>query len=186
MPVKKFFVLILFLVALTILPKASAAPVYINTLPYDIASPGYYVLNVSNTSMNVSYAIKINVSDVVLEGNDNVIGGNGTANTYGVWIISEGIVSNVTVKNLTIKDWANGIGMNSAGYCNITNNTLYSNTDQAISLYSSSNNTISNNNVSYNDGEGILITSSSNNNTITNNIVNGNGQAGGILCYIQQ
>lgn len=98
--------------------------VYINTLPYEITAPGYYILNVSvedfdPTDYGVYYAIKINASNVVLDGNSHML--DSVDPDYGYGILVEN-ANNVTIKNLILRDWE--IGVESGTSTNVTFDNL--------------------------------------------------------------
>jgi len=77
----------------------------IDFLPCTINHSGHYFLNTS-TIVNSSYAILINTNNVILDGNQNIIRGNGE---FG--IIAKG--KNITINNLTLIGWKNGVLMTS-------------------------------------------------------------------------
>jgi parallel beta-helix repeat protein len=83
-------------------------------------------------------------------------------------------ITGFTVENATGSAKA-GIYLNEASYCNISSNNA-TNNDVGISLYSSSNNTLTNNIASTNTYHGILLSSASNN-AIYNNYFNNTNNA---------
>ncbi|WP_048055585.1 NosD domain-containing protein [Methanotorris igneus] len=144
----------------------------INKLPYTIIQSGYYVLNTSCENLNTT-AITIDADNVVLDGNGEVLDGY-CADTYPTGIIVNGH-KNITIKNLTVKEFWDGISLYSSSNNTITNVNASNNNHYGIRLDSSSNNTITNVNVSNNNDCGIFLDSSSNN-TISNvNASNNNG-----------
>jgi parallel beta-helix repeat protein len=92
--------------------------------------------------------------------------------TLGVYVHSSTSLTNVTVKNLRVIDWDNGILYSTVINGKIANITVISNY-YGISLFSGNNNIINNNTASSNEHYGIYI-GSSNNNTLTDNIVTSN------------
>ena len=80
---------------------------------------------------------------------------------------------NVTIQNLVISDFSNGIFVNSSSQTTIGNSILRDHSD-GVRVYFSSNVTISENEI-YNNHEGIRIYSSSNNEIIGNNLMANNG-----------
>lgn len=80
-----------------------------------INSPGQYVLANDITSSGATNCIRIAASDVVLDGNGHVIEGVGDPGTRGVYVYEapsagQGItLTNVTVTNLGVTEWAEGI-----------------------------------------------------------------------------
>ncbi len=77
----------------------------ISSLPYTIDKSGYYLLDTS-TELNSNYAIIINANNVVLDGDQNIVKGHGE---FG--IIANG--KNITINNITLIGWNNGILMTS-------------------------------------------------------------------------
>jgi parallel beta-helix repeat protein len=79
-------------------------------------------------------------------------------------------ISGFTVKGAVKKphDWKDGIYLEGANYCNITNNICDDN-GYGIGLWYSSNNNAIVNNTAMNNWAGVCLRSSSNNNTITKN-----------------
>ncbi|MDD5614815.1 MAG: carboxypeptidase regulatory-like domain-containing protein [Candidatus Methanoperedens sp.] len=91
------------------------------------------------------YCINITSSDVVLDGANLTIGGMNISGTYGIYIHDPtAALTNITLKNLVVKDWANGLYLNNVWNGKIYNNKVSSN-NRGIYLISSGNNTIYNN-----------------------------------------
>ncbi len=148
-----------------------------------ITSPGKYVINESIISAGSSTkkCIIINVSDVFIDGNGSLINfsfGSPTG-SIGVFINSSEELKNITIKNLTIRNFQYGIYVNTS----LANFTL-ENTLMNVSHYSLivSNNTgyikdfyISMNSIISNLKNGIKVNSSTSNVssiTIINNTIN--------------
>jgi len=87
-----------------------------------IDEPGRYEITRSIGERNVQtveirdgfvrpVCIAIQSSDVVLEGNGNLVGGSGESRSVGVHVYdpAEATVQNVTVRNLQVEDWSNGV-----------------------------------------------------------------------------
>ncbi len=143
-----------------------------------ISSPGEYALTTNIIFSHNATCISITSSDVTFDGAGYTIGGQGSTNTYGVYVFNPLItLTNVIVKNLKVTLWQYGIyylsSQNGIIYNNIANSNNY-----GIYLNSSSNNTLSGNNASSN-GYGIYLNSSSNN-TLSGNKANSN-TGGGIF-----
>ena len=140
-------------------------PIYINKLPYTINQSGYYILNTSCKNLPLT-AITIDADNVVLDGNGNVLDGVGTDNICcGIYITGH----NITIKNLTVKEFGTGIMFDSSSNNTITNVNVYDNR-YGIFLEDSSNNTIINNTFK---NCGLDVSIGSFNNKVENNTVNG-------------
>lgn len=146
-----------------------------------INRPGTYVINHSITNSLVNYCINITSSNVVLDGAGYTINGvNALSAAYGIYVYNSTThPTNVTVKNLTVMNWGNGIYYKNAANGRIENNTINSSKTGGIILDASSNNVVSSNIVS-NSNYGIDI-SYSNNNTLSGNTASNNSI--GILLY---
>ncbi len=162
------------------------------TGPVVIDSPGTYVLQKDITSTSEPVCIEIRSSDVTLEGNGHVISGKDAGNSCGVLVHGASTLSNVSVRNIVVRDWyfgvyywgakqgsirnvdatSNffGISLNPGTGVSINDNVLRGNTHGLV-LTSSTGATISGNRISGNEREGISLVSSSGN-TITNNDLN--------------
>ncbi|ACL16053.1 periplasmic copper-binding [Methanosphaerula palustris E1-9c] len=182
-------VLGLLVAGLFLISSASAVDV---TGPVVIDSPGTYELQKDITSTSEPVCIEIRSSDVKLEGNGHIISGNDVSNSCGVLVHGSSALSNVTVRNIVVKDWYFGvyfwnvksssirnvdarsdyfgISLNPGTGVSITGNILRGNTHGLV-LTSSTGTTITDNHIFGNEGDGISIVSSSGN-TITNNELN--------------
>ena len=135
----------------------------------NITAAGKYVLTANIINSSLSNCIKITTSDVIFDGAGYTIGGTDTTNTYGVYVYNSSIaLTKVTVKNLNVKDWYNGIYYKNAGDGRVINDTVSSNSI-GISLYLASNNALTNNIASLNSNIGIDLESASNNTLSGNN-----------------
>jgi len=174
--------LVSFLLGLLVLAGGVSAATNVSSCQV-INTSGSYVLNTSITGSTATRCIEITASDVVFDGAGLTIEGDDVGSDYGVFVNnSPTVLTNVTVKNLNLTDWYNGIYYRNAENGSIENNTINSNNRNGIYLYSSSNNTLTDNRVNQNL-YGIYLDSSSNNNTISNNTANGPSQNYGILIY---
>lgn len=143
-----------------------------------ISSSGEYNLlnNIINTS---SYpCITISASNVTFYGNGYIIDGIDAENSGGIYLYnSSQTITNVTVRDLILSDWTQGIYFTSSiNNSSAINNTVYSATSFGIRADYSNLNSILENNVS-NNIIGIRILESSNF-TIKDNIVNSTVQHG--------
>jgi len=82
-----------------------------------IDSPGTYVLEDDIEDGSVAFGescIVITASDVVLDGNGYAVAGPGGEFTDGVVVPSDATARNVTVRNLRVRNWTNGIVVSGA------------------------------------------------------------------------
>lgn len=118
--------------------------------------------------------IQINANGITLDGDGYTITGNSTGN--GVYLSGR---SDVTIKNLNIEQFYNGVSLLYSNNNKLIDNTVSSNYNNGVSLLNSNNNYLIGNTVS-NNYVGILL-SSSKNNMLTSN--NANSQLMGISLY---
>lgn len=76
-----------------------------------ITEPGHYEVTADVRSSSASTCIRVRSSDVVLDGGGHRIDGTGSFGTAGIVVRPEGneSLANVTVRDLTVSDWDNGI-----------------------------------------------------------------------------
>jgi parallel beta-helix repeat protein len=159
--------LILSAILLLFIGVLTGEEIYINKLPYIINESGYYTLNTSCSDLNKT-AIIIEADNVVLNGNGKVLDGNKTYNTSGIFVERH---KNITIKNLTIKEFWRGICFILSSDSSIINVDILNNTEVGIYFGISSNNTIKKVNVS-NNNIGISLVASFRNKIINSNIKN--------------
>jgi parallel beta-helix repeat protein len=136
-----------------------------------------------STADNVTYTFTDNINDSIVVERDNIavdgagytMTGSGSEN--GITLTSR---SNVTVGNVTIKNFTYGTYLFSSSNNTLSGNNV-ANNNVGIVLYSSSYNTLSGNNVTANNDTGIVLDSSSYN-TLSGNNVTANSK-GGIYLY---
>ena len=123
--------------------------------------------------------IEIIGEGITLDGSGHTMTGNGVEDDKidGIRIIEQ---SGVTVKNLIINNFKNGIILVSSDNANIEN-VNSSNNGWGITLESSSNNTLTGNTTNSNSRHGIVLNNSSSNNTLSGNTVNSNSRNGILL-----
>jgi len=144
-----------------------------------ISAPGTYILTTNILNSGATKCIEITSSNVIFDGAGYTVDGIDTQSTYGVYVYnSSTTLNNVSVKNLRVTDWWDGITFQNAQNGSISNNTASSNANDGILIDSSSNNTLTNNTANSNSDSGIFLQSSSNNNIITNNTANSNSRSG--------
>ena len=99
-------IIILVLLVLISIP-VMAQPI---TAPAVISAPGVYEITGDNRGVVDVYGIKIESSDVVLDGNSFIIGGDDRENSIGVYVNKYGgSITNVTIKNLKLEGWESAI-----------------------------------------------------------------------------
>ena len=191
-------VILLFFSGLGAITTASATPIVIDTLPYQITQPGYYELgkDFSDYNPSGSYAIEITCNNVILDGNGHLLDGFNDMVEYGIKIDSAHNTDNITLKNFRLSDWKKAIYVISCDYINVEDNVIDScpygiqfswvengeirgneitNFKGGISL-SDSKNIIIKDNIASSGQIGITICGS--NNTIENNTANSNSNRG--------
>ncbi len=159
---------------------AQGETVYINSdgsvTPSD--APISTVDNVSyafmaNMSYPSYYGIVVDRSNIVIDGDGYTVQGNDSGN--GVDLTD---VRNVTIENINIGNFAEGVYLFSCSNSIVSGNNVTSCVDGIDFEFSSSNNTVSGNNVTGNGSYGIFLWGSSNDNTVSGNTATGNGEAG--------
>lgn len=133
--------------------------------------------NVSTEVIIVSYGAE---GTTITNPNDYVISG------IGGKICIDIRVNNVTVDNLIITNFYDGIYISGGGRATVSNNTVSNCSRAGIYLGHSSGNSIFNNKVYNNLYGGIGLVSGSNNNIVSDNTVNNNGSGGAGGIYIWQ
>jgi parallel beta-helix repeat protein len=99
------FLILVVLLAMGI--SCSAQPV---SAPYVITAPGMYELSADARGITDVYGIRIEASDVVLDGQGHFLGGDQRENSVGIYVNKYGgSITNVTIKNVKLEDWNTGI-----------------------------------------------------------------------------
>jgi len=138
-----------------------------------------------STVDNITYTFLGNIiyDEIVVEKNNTVVDGAGYS-IQGAWSLHRGISlhggSNVTIKNIEIREFEYGIYLQHSSNNTISGNKITENA-WGILLVDSSDNTINGNNITNNYGAGIELDFSSNNTINGNNITNNDT---GILVYV--
>jgi trimeric autotransporter adhesin len=139
-----------------------------------ITQPGTYEVTSDVLNSTTVSCLRVLVSDVIINGNGHTIDGIHAGNSRGVYVYNDTqVLSNVTVKNLNLTDWSQGIFFNTTMKNRIDQNVIQDNY-QGIETDRTSNSSISDNIVSGNTGHGILLHLNCRNNTISGNTVNDN------------
>ena len=138
-----------------------------------------------STADNVTYTFTGDIYDAIVVERDNIAvdgagytatgsgSGNGTTLTGR---------SNVTVRNMTTRNFAYGISLSYGCSNNTVSGNNAANNGDGIRLYSSNNNTLSGNNFTANNGNGIVLNDHSYHNTLSGNNIANNGD--GIWLYL--
>lgn len=105
-------------------PPAGATPIGGCTT---IASPGAYVLTADVVDSANGTCIAVTSSDVHLYGGGHLVDGVDGGSSRGVFVQTAGSASNVTVRNLTLRDWDDGLVYFTASKGRIANVTATSN-----------------------------------------------------------
>ncbi len=162
-----FFMLAVLLALYAGIPTALGANIDTCTT---ISKPGIYTLTGNILDSNSPNCIYIKANDVVFNGNGYVIDGIDALYSNGVYVNKFlRTLNNVTVKNVTLKDWNKGIYYKNADNGKLENNNVISSI-QGIYLESSGNNNLKGNSVN-SDGAGITLISSSDSNVLVNNTI---------------
>jgi len=148
--------------------------------PLLIDKPGIYILN-SSYMINGS-AIHITHSDVILEGLGTILNGSAIPGSGIILNNPEHPIVNITIRNITIKNFETGLFIKNASAINLDTISLTQNLRAGLSIESSENILITGSSAqnTRNDitgGNGILI-SGSRNITIMQSQISGNGKSG--------
>jgi|Deesub1362A_J573_1020465.scaffolds.fasta_scaffold03965_2 hypothetical protein len=167
--------LILFVVLFWVAGTASGA-VNVSSCT-NITAPGVYLLNTTIANSTLSYCILINTSDVIFDGQGNLIDGSDAILSKGIWVeLQGGSLTNVTIRNVVLTDWASGILAKSLEGGRIENCSFSSNSGNSVHvLYT--NNTVIANSVANSNFRGLYVTYS-NNNTFVNITVTSSSSSG--------
>ncbi len=164
------------LVTLIATPVVSAATVQI-TGPTVISSPGTYVL-AQDIAANQSPAISIRCSNVVFDGNGHTIDGVDASSSFGIQVNNGNTpLTGVTVKNVKLTDWYDGLYLKYVNGGRIESVTARSNVRAGISLRCANDNVLSGCTVNGN-GQGFYIWSECSRNRIESCTMSGNAEMG--------
>jgi len=168
------------MLAFNIQPAKASGTIYVRA-DGSVDPPDAPVITLDNVTYtftgNISYpnyyGIVVERSNIVIDGNGYTVQGNQSGN--GLSLTS---ISNVTIKNTSIRNFYYGIYLYESSNNTISGNNITANKEYGIYLYESSNNIIFGNNITANNYYGILLLYSSNYNSIYhNNFVNNAQQA---------
>lgn len=144
-----------------------------------ITEPGRYVLTADVTDSEVDTCIIIRSDDVVLTGRNHRIDGVGRFGTAGLVARSntDRALENVTVRNVTVTDWDDGIRYISVVDGAVAGTTV-ANNRVGLSLLDARDNRLAGNVARSNRLRGISLFESSANNTVVNNTATDNALFG--------
>ena len=143
-----------------------------------ITQPGTYEVTSDILNSNSLSCIRVLVSDVIINGNGHTVDGTSAGTSRGVHVANDTrSLSNVTVRNLYLTNWGQGIFYNRTEKNRIEGNVIVKNY-QGIETDRTQDSSIVKNTVSDNTGHGILLHLSCSNNIISSNTVNNNHYSG--------
>jgi len=163
------------LVLVAVIPAAFGATTI--TGPTVISSPGTYVLAKDITG-GKSPAILVQSSGVTIDGNGHTIRGSDAAGSFGIHVTKSGkTLTDVTVKNVRLQDWYDGIYFRGVNNGRIESVTSTGNVRAGISLRESNNNVITGCTVSGNM-QGLYVWSKCSRNVIQSCTISNNKEMG--------
>jgi len=126
--------------------------------------------NIYTLNSDIYGFLVIEKDNITIDGQNFTLQGKSEFESKGVTLLGR---TNVTIKNLQIREFYYGIWLRYSHNNKLIKNTMTENTGRSFWLGYSSNNTITNNNISKNKGRGILLDHSPNNIIANNEIING-------------
>ena len=102
---------------------------------------------------DINASIVVKRSNIVVDGSGYTLQGNGSG--IGIWLVE---VTNVTIKNATIRGFFNGVVLDRASLCVITGNNIVANTQKGIVIERACDNQVYRNNIMENGMFGIKCT----------------------------
>lgn len=174
-----------------------------------IDSPGEYVV-ANDISEDEDTCIQVTSDDVVLDGAGNTVTGVNDENSTGVSVgTAFSPVENVTIENLVVTDWGEGISLSSANESEVRNVEIRDTEKNGISVSGSSNlivdnilkrnedavtigglffssatdNQVRDNTIEDNNGTGVVMVFNAQNNVVENNDINNNSEGVGLFLF---
>ena len=142
-----------------------------------INAPGTYTLTASISNSSATNCIEITSSNVTFDGGSHLIDGVDASGTHGIHVYNASTaLSNVVIRNATIRGWHVGIYFQKVDSSALENNYITDNQYCGIHLSNSDFNTVSNNTTSTNNFFGLILDAGSNENVISENSINNQGQ----------
>ncbi len=143
-----------------------------------ITAPGFYALGAGVVNTTALVWLDIRASDVTIDGMGRRIDGVDRSGSYGIRVRGDGILSNVTIHNLTVTDFAYGIAFENVKFGHIVGIEASSNTYDGILVVGGHDNRIECSIIDRDD-DGINLVSTDRA-FITHNIVTENVRGSGI------
>jgi len=141
--------------------------------PTVISQPGSYQIDRDVRNTTTPIWIIVTVSNVTIDGRGHTIDGTDADDSYGILVRGDGLLSNITITNVTITDFAYGIGLYNVTNSRITGVNTSSNTYDGIIIVGGGNNTLADN-IIHQDDDGIYLKGTNMtlliNNTVTENV----------------
>ena len=155
-------------------PARASGTIYIRA-DGSVDPPNAPISTVDNVTYTLTGNITSDADGIVVERDDIVVDGagytvTGSGSVNGITLTDR---NNVTVGNMTIKNFYIGINLDSSSN-NVLSGNNVTNNSYGIWPYDSSNNVLSGNNATANNETGIWFDSSSDNNTLSGNDVTAN------------
>lgn len=122
----------------------------------------------NNIATNATNGIIIERNDTILDGAGFTLNGTKLANSNGIYLA---FVNNVTIENISIESFYDGVHQRLCPNCHITDTNLFSNSN-GIYYQQASHSTIEGNNITKNSYAGILLDGSYDNNITMNRLAN--------------
>ncbi|MCR4306772.1 MAG: right-handed parallel beta-helix repeat-containing protein [Candidatus Yonathbacteria bacterium] len=155
-------------------PRKSTKFIADNATGEDCTSIGIWdgATKTCTLTADVNETIQIDSNGVMLDGARHTLTGTGTG--FGLFFTNK---EGVKIKNFTVSNFRDGIGIYFSQQATFSGNTILNNTRSGINLYQSSNIIVASSTISMNGGEGITLRDSSANiisgNTFSNNAAEG-------------
>ncbi|WP_048145000.1 NosD domain-containing protein [Methanosphaerula palustris] len=147
-------------------------PPSVITQPIVITQPGYYVIDTDVHNTTAPIYIDIRTSNVTIEGNGHTIDGVDSDNSFGIRVLGNGTLTGITIQNITLRDFANGISLYDTTHSRIIWVNSSSNTYNGIMIIGGGDNYLGNN-IIHQDDDGIYLAATDRtlviNNTVTEN-----------------
>jgi parallel beta-helix repeat protein len=147
--------------------------------PATVPADGLVNLTADITDSPASTCIQISADDVTFDGQGHTIDGDDSGLDSGILVSDGATLSNVTVRNVTVTDWAAGVEYEDVDGGLVTEVTATDNDGDGINVGSSIGVDVAAVNASGNDGDGVsFFSGSSSGGSVTDTVVANNGANG--------